>query len=116
MVFVTEYEVQIGAVGTHVIVCADHLHSGAGGMNRRERDVGKKLHGAAKICAALQLNPSRWVVGKNGVEKHLLTLSGGEAAAKRTKKNGEASRSAAGQKELLELDEGARDVHMVGSI
>ncbi|CAD7963565.1 unnamed protein product [Amoebophrya sp. A120] len=74
MVYVEEYILEFGLLGPHVIVYAELLHAGAGGMERNSRDAGKKLKGISEIAAVLQINPARW---KPAAEKRVITLGAG---------------------------------------
>eukprot|EP00929_Paragymnodinium_shiwhaense_P110460 TRINITY_DN77496_c0_g1_i1.p1 TRINITY_DN77496_c0_g1~~TRINITY_DN77496_c0_g1_i1.p1 ORF type:complete len:169 (-),score=31.63 TRINITY_DN77496_c0_g1_i1:416-922(-) len=61
MVFVREFQVELGVLGPHIVLVCEHIFSGAGGQDRRTRDAGKKFIGATEVAAKLECkNVARW--------------------------------------------------------
>ena len=60
MVYVHEFNFAIGSFGTLIVVYAEHIHSGAGGMHRRERDINKTFKGLETIAKELKVNKNRF--------------------------------------------------------
>ena len=60
MVYVREYNLELGAFDTLIVLFVEHIHSGAGGMMRRERDIGKTFTGLKRVAKQLKLNSRRF--------------------------------------------------------